>query len=95
MLVAYSLGIINHMSRYNPMPGIPPGIKARRKARRNQKVEIPKNSASPPHTPKIIRLLLDLRNFFVLVDMFTSINSLHYIYAEHHKRFHDRTNPLR
>jgi hypothetical protein len=56
-----ALGTISQNNKYKPMPGTPPGMKAIRKASRNQKALMPKNSANPPHTPANTRLWRERR----------------------------------
>jgi hypothetical protein len=62
---AYSDGMMIHIKKYNNIPGTPPGASAIKNARRNQKALIPKNSPSPPQTPAMTRLLMDLRSPFL------------------------------
>ena len=55
------LGITSQQIRYTVIPGMPPGIVAITKANRNQKVDIPKNSDRPPHTPASMRFRCERR----------------------------------
>lgn len=55
--MVYSGGMMIKSRKYSNNPGIPPGINAIKKPRRNQKGLIPKKSASPPQTPRKTRFL--------------------------------------
>jgi hypothetical protein len=62
--------MIIHIRKYNSKPGTPPGSRAIKKASRNQKALIPKNSPNPPQTPATTRLPRDLRKEFDLGVIF-------------------------
>jgi hypothetical protein len=53
--------------KYMSNPGIPPGIKAKRKNKRNQVGLIPKNCPKPPHTPATTLFDFERRKTFLFI----------------------------
>ena len=77
---------------YGTNPGIPPGMKAIKKASRNQNTLSPKNSDKPPQTPASILFWRDLRKGGYELDMGCLQSCFSFTYDVGDSRFLKKTD---